>query len=156
MRNRIILAGAIVALSISMSAQSAGNAEVFSSKDVHAKMAESAKQAQSSGSGGATFGDYKSHAIKFSARTKSGGAEVHQHFDDIMIVEKGSATLITGGTVVNPQTHADGEITGTGIAAGHVQTVSEGDIIHVPAGTPHQLMLRDGTDYRALVIKVRE
>jgi len=42
-------------------------------------------------------------------RTTSGGAEIHAHYDDLMIVEQGNATLITGGTVIDAKTDSDGE-----------------------------------------------
>jgi mannose-6-phosphate isomerase-like protein (cupin superfamily) len=155
MRKKLIFIAIFAALAVPALAQSSSQAQVFSSKDVQAQLAHLAEQAKASGSAGATLGDYSTHSIKLSTRSKSGGAEVHVHYDDVMIVEKGTATLITGGKLVNPQTHDDGETTGTGIVAGQVQTISTGDIVHVPAGTPHQLMLRS-SDYRALVIKVKE
>jgi mannose-6-phosphate isomerase-like protein (cupin superfamily) len=156
MKAKIILIAWFAALAVPALAQSNNSAQVFFSKNVQTQLAQAAQQAKTSGSGGTTLGDYGTHSIRISTRSKSGGAEVHGHFDDIMIVQKGTATLITGGKLVNPQTHDNGEITGTGIVAGQVQTISAGDIIHVPAGTPHQIMIRDGSDYRAIVIKVKE
>jgi quercetin dioxygenase-like cupin family protein len=73
-----------------------------------------------------------------------------------MLVTEGSATLVTGGTVVDGHTNSDGETHGTSIKDGVSQTVSVGDIIHVPAGTPHQLLITPGTSYSAIVIKVKE
>jgi quercetin dioxygenase-like cupin family protein len=35
------------------------------------------------------------------------------------------------------------------------QTVSVGDIIHVPAGTPHQLLIAKGVLFSAFVVKIR-
>jgi mannose-6-phosphate isomerase-like protein (cupin superfamily) len=154
MKTRIIFIALFAALAIPAVAQSSP-AQVFSSKDVQSQLAHLAEQAKASGSAGATLGDYGSHSIKLSTRSKSGGAEVHTHYDDVMFVEKGTAALITGGKLVNPQTHDNGEMTGTGIIAGRVQNISAGDIVHVPAGTPHQIMLRSN-DYRAIVIKVKE
>src|SRR5258708_39563715 len=75
------------------------NAQVFSGAEVDAQLAELLTAAKASGVGGATLGDYKSHAIKLSVRTSSGGAEIHAHYDDVFVVTKGKATLTTGGTV---------------------------------------------------------
>jgi quercetin dioxygenase-like cupin family protein len=94
--------------------------------------------------------------MRLNARTTSGGGEIHTHFDDVIIVTEGKATLITGGTVIDPHTGSDGEIRGSGIQNGVVQTISVGDIVHIPAGTPHQLIIATGTTYSYLVIKVRE
>ncbi|MFP5234302.1 MAG: hypothetical protein ACLGSD_00245 [Acidobacteriota bacterium] len=89
-------------------------------------------------------------------RSKSGGAEIHAHFDDVMVVLGGSATLITGGAVVNAKTDAHGETKGTEIMNGVKHTLVKGDIIHVPAGTPHQLVLPPNGEFSAFVVKVRE
>jgi mannose-6-phosphate isomerase-like protein (cupin superfamily) len=137
-------------------AQSTGKAQVFTSAEVHEQLSQLAERAKTKGSDGSALGNYGSHAIQLSARTASGGAEIHAHFDDVMLVTEGKATLITGGTVVDGHTGSDGETRGTSIRDGVSQTISVGDVIHVPAGTPHQLLIAPGTSYSALVIKVRE
>jgi mannose-6-phosphate isomerase-like protein (cupin superfamily) len=137
-------------------AQSHGKAEVFSAQDVKMHLAELAPQARATGSSGMTLADYGSHKVQLSVRTSSGGAEVHAHFDDVMIVEQGSATLITGGTVIDPKAEENGEAKGTEIRGGTTRTISVGDIVTVNAGVPHQLLIPAGTLYSALVIKVRE
>ena len=153
---RLAIAIGLMAISMSAVAQSEGKAEVFSSSEIHIKFAQSVEQAKAKGSGGAMLGSYGSHAVQLSSRTANGGAEVHAHFDDVMLVTEGSATLVTGGTVVDAHTNSDGETHGTSIKDGLSQTVSAGDVIHVPAGTPHQLLINPGTTYSALVIKVKE
>jgi len=84
-------------------AQTAKTAKVFSGRKIAAQWADLEQTSKPSGSSGATVGDYQSHSIRLSVRTASGGAEVHSHFDDIFVVTGGNATLITGGSVVNPQ-----------------------------------------------------
>jgi len=49
----------------------------------------------------------------------------------------GSVTLVTGGTVVEPKAIGPGEIRGREISGGDTRTISKGDVIIVPAGTPH-------------------
>jgi mannose-6-phosphate isomerase-like protein (cupin superfamily) len=137
-------------------AQKSGRAEVFSGKDIAAQWATLAQKAQPSGSSGATLGDYKSHSIRLSVRTASGGAEVHAHFDDIFVVTGGSATLITGGTVIDAQAGADGETKGSRVQNGTSQKITKDDIVHIPAGTPHQLIIAPGDAFSAIVVKVRE
>lgn len=129
---------------------------VFPSGDLHQQLARLADQARAKGSSGATLEDYGSYKIQLSVRTTSGGAEVHAHWDDVMIVEEGSATLITGGTVVDGKTNADGETHGLKIEGGHSQVIRPGDILTVRAGTPHQLILAPDTVYGAVVVKVHE
>jgi mannose-6-phosphate isomerase-like protein (cupin superfamily) len=147
---------AIAAMTIPCLAQSKAPAEVFSGSDVAAKLASLVPAAKSSGSSGATLGDYQSHAIKLSVRTASGGAEVHAHYDDIFVVTGGKATLITGGTVVHAQTGGDGETKGSSIQDGKSQAIAKNDIVHIPAGTPHQLIIAPGEVFSTIVVKVKE
>jgi mannose-6-phosphate isomerase-like protein (cupin superfamily) len=151
-----ILAFAVTTWTVSASAQSAGKAEVFSAAQIHAQLSALDSQATVDGGAGAKLADYGSHRVQISVRTKSGGAEIHPHFDDVMIVQQGSATLITGGTLIDPKVGSDGETTGTGIQGGKSQTVSTGDLITVNAGIPHQILVPPGTTYSAIVIKVKE
>jgi mannose-6-phosphate isomerase-like protein (cupin superfamily) len=145
-----------VLLAIPAFAQSPSGAQVYSGKDVAAQLEALLAPAKTSGSSGATLGDFQSHAIKLSVRTSSGGAEIHAHFDDIFFVTDGSATLITGGQVQQAQTGPDGETKGSGIDGGTRQVIRKGDVVHVPAGTPHQLILAPGETYSSIVIKVKE
>ena len=145
-----------MAITAPVLAQSASGAQVYAGKDVAAQLQALLATAKGSGSGGATLGDFQSHAIKLSVRTSSGGAEVHAHFDDIFFVTDGSATLVTGGQLQNAQTAPDGESKGSGIEGGTRQVIRKGDVAHVPAGTPHQLILAPGETYSSIVIKVKE
>ena len=147
---------ATVALAVSSSAQSGGKADRFAADQIKAKIAELAQQTAASGSAGVTLADYGSHKVQISVRTASGGGEIHAHFDDVMIVQQGSATLITGGSLVDPKSGPDGESKGTSIQGGKSQTIGPGDIITVNAGVPHQLIIPAGTTYAAVVIKIKE
>jgi mannose-6-phosphate isomerase-like protein (cupin superfamily) len=137
-------------------AQSPAGAQVYSGSSISAQLDTLGQKAKASGSSGSTLGDFQSHAIKLSVRTSSGGAEVHAHWDDIFYVTGGSATLITGGQVLDAKTSADGETKGSGIEGGVHQTLHKGDVVHIPAGTPHQLLIPPGTTYSSIVIKVKE
>lgn len=79
-------------------------------------------------------GSFKVHA---SRRESAGQAEVHLHETDVIYVREGTATLVTGGTVTEPKTIAPGEIRGASIANGEARTLAPGDVVVVPAGTPH-------------------
>jgi mannose-6-phosphate isomerase-like protein (cupin superfamily) len=143
-------------IAISSYALAENKTEVFSGKDVSSQLATLVQAAKASGSSGATLGDYKSHAIKLSVRTASGGAEVHAYYDDIFIVTGGKATLVTGGTVLDARSGSDGETRGSGIQNGKSQTIVQGDVVHIPAGTPHQVMIAGGDMFGAIVVKVKE
>ncbi len=146
----------LLALGLSATAQSGGKADLFSAAQIRTQLATLDAQAATSGSAGTTLADYGSHKVQISVRTASGGAEVHAHFNDVMIVQQGSATLITGGSVVDAKTGPDGETKGTSIEGGQSRAIAVGDLVTVNAGVPHQILVPAGTTYSAIVIKVRQ
>jgi len=154
MRLTFILA--MAALTIPSCAQPQSKAEVFADQAIASQLAALVQSAKVSGSSGATLGDYGSRAIKLSVRTASGGAEMHMHYDDIFFVTDGKAELVTGGSVVDAKTDSQGETKGSSIQNGKSVTIAKGDVVHIPAGVPHQLILAPGSVYSSVVIKVRE
>ncbi len=150
---KIVAALAVAAPAVTLT----GNkALVITAHEVQAQMAEAAPLAKEKGSGGGTLAKFGNLALNLSLRTSSGGAEIHAHYDDLMIVQQGSATLITGGTVIDAKLGENGETKGSGIKDGVTQTIGVGDYVIVPAGVPHQLLIPPGTTYAALVAKVKE
>jgi uncharacterized protein GlcG (DUF336 family)/mannose-6-phosphate isomerase-like protein (cupin superfamily) len=96
-----------------------------------------AKQVSDAFSKGAPLlenGAYKIHA---SRRDAPGMAEVHDRDTDIVYVLEGSATFVTGGTMVNGRITAQDEVRGTGIDGGTTRQLAKGDVVVVPNGTPH-------------------
>lgn len=77
------------------------------------------------------------YAIHTSRRDSPGLVEVHEKDSDLIYVLKGSATFVTGGTLLDGQKVAENEIRGTDLKGGAPQTLIAGDVIVVPAGTPH-------------------
>jgi mannose-6-phosphate isomerase-like protein (cupin superfamily) len=124
-------------------------------KQQFGKLAADAK-AKNSGSTGADLGAYENHALKLSYRRGSGQAEVHVHLADVMFVTGGSATIVTGGTLVDANNENENEVKGKSIDGGTRQVLSQGDVIHIPAGTPHQLLLDQGKDFQAFVVKIHD
>ena len=147
---------ALIVISIPCLAQSPRKAQVFSSTQIRSELHQLAQQGGAKGSSGSTLADYGALAIKLSERTVSGAAEIHAHNDDVMLVTEGTATLVTGGDLIDAHTVGDGEVAGSGIRNGISQSIVTGDVIHIPAGTPHQLLIAPGTTYSALVIKVKQ
>lgn len=149
---------ALAIFAFAAAAQAPSRTDYFASQDIQTQLATLIDNAQMQFSGSATnkLFDAGTHSLALSVRTKSGGGEVHAHFDDIMIVVDGAATEVTGGTVVDAQTGADGETRGSGVAGGHPQPISKGDIIHIMAGTPHQMIVAPGGSIRYIVVKIKE
>ncbi|HEU4560264.1 MAG TPA: hypothetical protein VFS20_20610 [Longimicrobium sp.] len=88
-------------------------------------------------------------------RTATGEAELHEAWDDVMVVQEGSGTLIVGGELRGARTTAAGELRGGQIRGGERQPLAAGDMMLVPAGTPHQVELPPGGSITYLVIKVQ-
>jgi glc operon protein GlcG len=87
--------------------------------------------------GAVLFKDSDKYMVHASRREKPGVAEVHTKDADIIYVLEGEATFVTGGTVVEPKTIAPDEIRGAEIKGGETRVIAKGDVIIVPAGTPH-------------------
>ncbi|MCL4197512.1 MAG: heme-binding protein [Phycisphaerales bacterium] len=77
---------------------------------------------------------FKVHA---SRREAPGQAEVHSGEADIIYVLEGGATFITGGRVENGRATGPDEVRGDSIAGGETHRLGRGDVLVVPAGTPH-------------------
>ena len=108
------------------------------------------------GSASETLKEYPQHAAMLSFRSRSGEAEIHERFADLFIVLSGAATLVAGGTVAGARMVAPGETRGASIEGGMRQNLRPGDVAHVPAGTPHQMLLKGEETFTCLVMKVQE
>jgi glc operon protein GlcG len=80
---------------------------------------------------------YKIHT---SRREKPGQAEVHDDETDVIYVVDGTATLVTGGKVLDGKVTEPGQIRGRAIEGGATQKLKEGDIVVIPNGVPHQFV----------------
>lgn len=87
--------------------------------------------------GAVLFDESDKYMVHTSRREKAGVAEVHLKDADIIYVQEGAATLVTGGTVVDPKNVTADEVRGAEISGGETRQISKGDVIIVPAGTPH-------------------
>lgn len=104
-----------------------------------------------------TLQEYPLHAAMLSFRARDGEAELHENFADLFVVLEGRATLVSGGIVVSPRSVGPGEIRGSGIDGGMQQELRSGDVAHVPAGVPHQMLVRgDRAAFTSFVVKIAQ
>jgi glc operon protein GlcG len=87
--------------------------------------------------GAVLFDKSEKYMIHASRRDQSGVGEVHTKDADIIYVLDGTATFVTGGVLVEPHSVAADEIRGKEISGGETRKLVKGDVIVVPAGTPH-------------------
>ncbi len=75
--------------------------------------------------------------VSGSHRDKAGQVELHQKETDVIHVIEGEATFVTGGTMVGGKQTKAGQMVGSDIKGGETHHLTKGDVIVVPAGTPH-------------------
>jgi mannose-6-phosphate isomerase-like protein (cupin superfamily) len=90
-------------------------------------------------------------------------AAVHFKVSEVYHVMQGSGTLVTGGTLVNAKTRAGDSVevrqedgpgaSGTAIQGGTSRQLKAGDVVVIPAGTPHWFSKIDGS-LAYLVIRI--
>jgi mannose-6-phosphate isomerase-like protein (cupin superfamily) len=112
--------------------------------------------AKGDGSGSETLEKYPHHYTMLAFRQKSGGGELHQNFADMFVILEGHATVVTGGSVADQKTVSPGEIRGKSVEGGARQEVKAGDVVHIPAGMPHQTLVADGETVTYFVVKAEE
>ncbi len=79
----------------------------------------------------------RNYMVHASRREAPGVAEIHTWDTDVIYVLEGSATLVTGGTAVDPKEISPGEIRGKEIIGGESREIGKGDVIIIPNGVPH-------------------
>ena len=75
--------------------------------------------------------------IVLANRRGAGEVEVHENTNHVFIIVEGEATFVTGGTMVEPKNTAPGQIRAKGVNGGQTYHLTKGDVITVPAKTPH-------------------
>ena len=97
---------------------------------------DAAKVAEAFAKGGAldTGSDHVASVLR---RVKPGQVEIHTKETDTFYIVDGTATFVTGGTVVGQKAVRANQLTGTDIQGGQTHHLVKGDVIAIPAGTPH-------------------
>lgn len=110
----------------------------------------------SDGSASEVLREYPQHTIHLLVRSRNGAAEQHEKFADVFLVLEGRAALVTGGVIANAKTIAPGEVRGDCVEGGTRQELRAGDVAHVPAGLPHQMLVAGEKSVTCLVLKIQQ
>jgi mannose-6-phosphate isomerase-like protein (cupin superfamily) len=153
----------IIALAISLSAQSSGNAQTQrvpsaptrpfvmlqaqSLSDLERRLQPGNKVEELIGGEGMQL----RVAVQHDKSRPTAQAEVHDASDDVYYVLEGTATLSLGGKLDAPREVEPGEWRSPRIINGQTFEIKKGDLIVVPRGTPHQ---RTGKDFSMILIKI--
>ena len=153
----LLLASATVRAQAPAAPATVNPSDYLASGDLAKIVASALEKAKASANGtcNTTWEVYPGHFVNITVRTKSGGAEYHQHYNDLFIVLDGEMTEVTGGTIPDMKLDATtGEGKGTKIVGGVPNKLSKGDVLHIAPNTPHQSLIEPGKYFVAIVAKI--
>jgi mannose-6-phosphate isomerase-like protein (cupin superfamily) len=70
-------------------------------------------------------------------RRGAGEVEIHEKTHHVFIIVEGEATFVTGGTPVGLKDTAPGQKRAPSVQGGQTYHLTKGDVITIPAKTPH-------------------
>jgi mannose-6-phosphate isomerase-like protein (cupin superfamily) len=79
----------------------------------------------------------EAYRVQTDRRTANGNIEIHEKETDIFYIMDGSATIVVGGTAVDPKPTRPGQMTAKDIANGQSYNLKKRDVLVIPAGQPH-------------------
>jgi len=75
--------------------------------------------------------------IVLAQRRGAGEVEAHEKTNHVFIIVEGEATLVTGGTLVGARQTGPDQRRAASIQGGQTHHLTKGDVITIPAKTPH-------------------
>jgi len=93
--------------------------------------------------------------LSFAMRNKPGKVEQHADWNDEIIIQEGDVLLNYGGISVNAKPAGPGEIRGDSINGGKSVLMHPGDVVTIPAGMPHQMLIQTPI-MRYILLKTRK
>ena len=94
-----------------------------------------AKVSSTMAKGGAIVSD--PGLIVLAQRRGAGEVEYHDHTNHVFIMVEGEATMVVGGTMVGARRTSPDQMRATAIQGGETHHLTRGDVITIPAKTPH-------------------
>jgi mannose-6-phosphate isomerase-like protein (cupin superfamily) len=86
-------------------------------------------------------------------RDRTGQVEVHTRLNDEFIVQEGRAAVLVGGRVEGNRETAPNEWRGGSIVGGRRYDMGPGDVLWIPAGVPHQVVVPPKGSFHYLAVK---
>src|SRR6266852_7967815 len=75
--------------------------------------------------------------VVLAQRREAGPVEYHDHTNHVFVMVEGQATLVVGGSMVDPKRTAADQMRAPSLEGGTTYHLSKGDVITIPAKTPH-------------------
>jgi mannose-6-phosphate isomerase-like protein (cupin superfamily) len=142
----------IALLCLAAASLGAATVDILSSKDL--KEAANKLVAKKTSFASQDLNQWGNHLSMLAYRAATGSSEVHEHVADIFVIESGEGTLLSGGKLTGSHTEKPGELRGKSISGGEKHSFAPGDVIHIPAGVPHQVLVDKGQPVTYFVVKV--
>ena len=127
---------------------------LWSSSELHALEKKLSGEVDAQKIASERLGSYGNHTLGLAHREGTGNAEMHETQNDVFFIQSGEATIIEGGTLVEPKTTEPHELEGTSITGGNKRRLVAGDVVHIPFKTPHQLIVESGKQITYFVVKI--
>ena len=81
-------------------------------------------------------------------------AAVHEKDAELMVVLEGTGDIVTGGKLADEKRTNANNLSGSSITGGNTQAVVKGDMLIVPANTPHQVIPTGGAPIVLMTLHV--
>lgn len=108
---------------------------------------------RSDGSARETLADYgaggNSHRIRFLRRNRDGWPELHEDIIDVVLIQSGQGAVQVGGELIG-----ESNVPGSSIEGGARYPVAAGDVLHIPAKTPHAYLVSDHSHISYVLLRV--
>ena len=98
---------------------------------------------------------FPGHSAMLSVRLRSGAVEISEGFAQVFIVLEGQATVVIGGKTEKTGNAGAGPVINATIIDGSDQHLRAGDVLHIAAGTPYQVLLAGERTIGYLMIRIR-
>lgn len=126
---------------------------IWSSLELDQRSAQLGRTIRSDGSSRETLADYLtptgSHRFRFIRRDEDGLPEQHDAIEDYVYIQSGKGTILVGGQMLG----RSGDL-GTEIIGGSRYLVGTGDLLRIPAGTPHAYLVDKGEHITYVLVRV--
>ena len=84
------------------------------------------------------------YMIYTTTRDTSGQSEIHDGWNDNIFIKEGEASFVLGGKATDAKEREPGEKRGSVIEGGTTSVTKVGDYLFIPAGVPHQMIVKPG------------
>jgi mannose-6-phosphate isomerase-like protein (cupin superfamily) len=87
-------------------------------------------------------------------RPRTAPAALHEKDAELFVVLQGAGNIVTGGKLVDEKRVNANNLSGSSIAGGNSRSVAVGDMLIVPANTPHQVIPTGGAPIVVMTMHV--